>query len=134
MSVNDKIRALRELNNWSQEEMAERLNISKSSYSRLERDESKLDLSKLEKLAAIFKIDIAELITSDGKGLICLIGENSGSNSNFYGNPDGLPAEIEKLKLTVGHQQEIINYKDQIILQKDNEISALRLLVEELKK
>lgn len=26
MSVNDKIRALRELNNWSQEDMAERLN------------------------------------------------------------------------------------------------------------
>lgn len=42
MAVNDKIRALRELNNWSQEDMAERLNVSKSSYSRLERDESKL--------------------------------------------------------------------------------------------
>ena len=36
MSVNNKIRALRELNNWSQEDMAERLNMSKSSYSRLE--------------------------------------------------------------------------------------------------
>ena len=46
MSVNDKIRALRELNNWSQEDMAERLNMSKSSYSRLERDERKLDLAK----------------------------------------------------------------------------------------
>ena len=33
MSVNNKIRALRELNNWSQEDMAERLNMSKSSYS-----------------------------------------------------------------------------------------------------
>ena len=68
MAVSDKIRALRELNNWSKEDMAERLNISKSSYSRLERDESKLDLAKLEKLAAIFKIDIAELITTDVKG------------------------------------------------------------------
>ena len=61
MSVNNKIRALRELNNWSQEDMAERLNMSKSSYSRLERDERKLDLVKLEKLAAIFKIDIRPL-------------------------------------------------------------------------
>ena len=63
MAVNDKIRALRELNNWSQEDMAERLNVSKSSYSRLERDESKLDLNKLEKLAAIFQVDVTELIT-----------------------------------------------------------------------
>lgn len=68
MAVTDKIRALRELNNWSQEEMAERMNISKSSYSRLERDENKLDLAKLEKLAAIFKIDVAELITKEGQG------------------------------------------------------------------
>ncbi|GMQ50042.1 hypothetical protein LST1_03290 [Neisseria elongata] len=37
MSVNDKVRALRELNNWSQEEVAERMQISESSYSRLER-------------------------------------------------------------------------------------------------
>ena len=55
MSVNDKVRALRELNNWSQEEVAERMQISESSYSRLERGKSKLDLEKLEKLAAIFK-------------------------------------------------------------------------------
>ena len=64
MAVNDKIRALRELNNWSQEDMAERLNVSKSSYSRLERDESKLDLNKLEKLAAIFQVDVTTPITT----------------------------------------------------------------------
>ena len=49
-SGNNKIRALRELNNWSQEDMAERLKMAKSSYSRLERDESRLELAKLEKV------------------------------------------------------------------------------------
>lgn len=134
MAVNDKIRALRELNNWSQEDMAERMNMSKSSYSRLEREESKLDLSKLEKLAAIFKIDIAELITSDGKGLVCLIGENSGNNSNYYGHAEGVALELEKLKLNLSHMQELLRYKDQLIEQKDSEISALRLLVGQLQK
>lgn len=134
MAVSDKIRALRELNNWSQEEMAERMNISKSSYSRLERDESKLDLSKLEKLAAIFKIDIGELITSDDKGLVLLIGANSGNNSNYYGSPDGVVVELEKLKLELEHSREIIQYKDQIIAQKDNEIAALKSLLEVLQK
>ena len=134
MAVSDKIRALRELNNWSQEDMAERLNISKSSYSRLERDESKLDLAKLEKLAAIFKIDIAELITTDGKGLVCLICENSGSNANYYGQPESLTAEIEKLKLSIEHAQELLSYKDQIIRQKDNEIDALQRLLDALQK
>ena len=58
--------------------MAERMNMSKSSYSRLERDERKLDLAKLEKLAAIFKIDIGELIASDDKELVLLIGTMMG--------------------------------------------------------
>ena len=127
MSVNNKIRALRELNNWSQEDMAERLNMSKSSYSRLERDESRLDLAKLEKLAAVFKIDIGELVASDGKGLICLIGENSGQNSNYYGANEGIAAEVEKLKLSLEHSRELL-------AQKDQEISALRQLVAQLQK
>lgn len=134
MAISDKIRALRELNNWSQEDMAERMNISKSSYSRLERDESKLDLSKLEKLAAIFKIDIAELITSDDKGLVLLIGANSGDNANYYGSPDSTVIELEKLKLELEHAREIVRYKDQIIMQKDNEIAALKSLLDVLQK
>lgn len=127
MAVNDKIRALRELNHWSQEDMAERMNMSKSSYSRLERDESKLDLSKLEKLAAVFQIDVAELIAGDGKGLVCLIGENSGSNANYYGGSDELSHDLEKCKLKLAHAEEML-------AQKDYEIAALRLLVEQLRK
>ena len=134
MAVNDKIRALRELNNWSQEDMAERLNVSKSSYSRLERDESKLDLNKLEKLAAIFQVDVTELITSEGKGLVCLIGENKGNNTNYYNSPEVLVMEIEKLKLQLAHEKELANYKDCMLAQKDNEIQVLKLLLEEVRK
>ncbi|MDO4907024.1 helix-turn-helix domain-containing protein [Neisseria sp.] len=136
MAVNDKVRALRELNNWSQEEMAERMNISESSYSRLERGESRLDLAKLEKLAAIFKIDIGELVASDGKGLICLNGENSGNHASYYINTasENLMLEIEKVKLELKHTLEVVGYKDQIIIQKDNEIAALKRLIEALPK
>ena len=96
MKVNDKIRALREYHNWSQEDVAERMNMSKSSYSRLEREESKLDVGKLQKLAAIFQIDIADLIKSDdSKGLVCLIAENNGSNANYYNGSENLMNEIE---------------------------------------
>lgn len=135
MAVNDKIRALRELNNWSQEEMAERMNISKSSYSRLERDESKLDLAKLEKLAAIFKIDVAELITREDKGMVLLIGTNSGGNhTNYYGNAENMTVEIEKLKLSLQHAQEMLAAKEQLLIQKDNEIAALKSLSSLLQK
>lgn len=131
MSVNDKIRALRELNNWSQEDMAERLNMSKSSYSRLERDERKLDLAKLEKLAAIFKIDIGELVASDDKELVLLIGTN---NNPDYGANGQITIELEKLKLGLEHSRELLAHKDLLLAQKDREISALRQLVAKLQK
>ena len=131
MSVNDKIRALRELNNWSQEDMAERLNMSKSSYSRLERDERKLDLAKLEKLAAIFKIDIGELVASDDKVLVLLIGTN---NYPDYGANGQITIELEKLKLGLEHSRELLAHKDLLLAQKDREISALRQLVAQLQK
>lgn len=133
MSVNNKIRALRELNNWSQEDMAERLNMSKSSYSRLERDERKLDLVKLEKLAAIFKIDIGELIASDDKELVLLIGTNN-SNNPDYGANGQIKIELEKLKLGLEHSRELLAHKDLLLAQKDREISALRQLVAQLQK
>ncbi|WP_373740638.1 helix-turn-helix domain-containing protein [Neisseria sp.] len=127
---------MHELNNWSQEEMAERMNISESSYSRLERGESRLDLAKLEKLAAIFKVDIGELVTSDGKSLICLNGENSGNHASYYINTtsENLVSELEKVKLELEHAREVAGYKDQIIEQKDNEIAALKSLLAALQK
>ena len=133
MSVNDKIRALRELNNWSQEDMAERMNMSKSSYSRLERDERKLDLAKLEKLAAIFKIDIGELIASDDKELVLLIGTNNSNNPDDGANGQ-ITIELEKLKLGLEHSRELLAHKDLLLAQKDREISALRQLVAQLQK
>jgi len=130
MSVNDKVRALRELNNWSQEEVAERMQISESSYSRLERGKSKLDLEKLEKLAAIFKIDVAELITSDGKGLILFNGENSGNHSSYYlGHQEELIWEVEKLKLQLQHEKELRIAKEEMLQQKNDEIQALRQIL-----
>ena len=135
MKVNDKIRALREYHNWSQEDVAERMNMSKSSYSRLEREESKLDVGKLQKLAAIFQIDIADLIKSDdSKGLVCLIAENNGSNANYYNGSENLMNEIERIKHALTHTQELVQYKDQIIEHQKKQIALLEQLLAEAKQ
>lgn len=62
MSVNEKIRTIRETRNWSQEDMAEKVNMSKNGYAKIERGETKLNLHKLEQIANIFNIDVLELI------------------------------------------------------------------------
>ena len=136
MKVSDKIRALREYRNWSQEDVAERMNMSKSSYSRLEREESKLDVGKLQKLAAIFQIDISDLIKPhDSQGLICLIAENNGSNANYYGSENQMnEMKFERIKQDLIHMQELVSHKDQIIEQQKKQIALLEQLLEAMKK
>lgn len=62
-----KIRALREINQWSQEDMAEKMDISTNAYARMECGETKLSLEKLDKIATIFNIDIIELLNISNK-------------------------------------------------------------------
>ena len=130
MALNDKIRELRKAQNWSQEEMAEKMEMSKNGYARIERGEGKLDWDKLQKIAAIFKIDIVQLIEAENKGFVIqqTIGFHNDDNNHHYGNNiDSLVIEIEKLKLTVAYQKELLE-------QKNNEIQTLNSLVAFLKE
>ena len=126
VSVNEKIRMVREMNQWSQEEMAEKMNMSTNGYAKIERGETKLNLHKLEQIAQIFNIDVLELMNSEGKGVLFLMNEHA-NNTNYYGNPENLTAEIEKLKLTIAH-------KDEILAQKNEEIAVLKEIISLLKK
>lgn len=70
MTVHDNIRLLREMRQWSQEEMANRLNMSLNGYARIERGESKLHLDKLSQIAQVLNIDVIELMTAHEKGVV----------------------------------------------------------------
>jgi transcriptional regulator with XRE-family HTH domain len=52
------IKKLRELRGYTQCYMAEELKITQGAYSLIENGKSKLDVQKLEQIAAILKIDI----------------------------------------------------------------------------
>ena len=48
MNVNEKIRIMREVRNWTQEEMAEKLGMSHNGYAKIERGETKLYLENTQ--------------------------------------------------------------------------------------
>jgi transcriptional regulator with XRE-family HTH domain len=54
---------------WSQNEMANRLNISVPAYSKIETGLTDVRLSRLEQLAQLFNCHMGQLLTIDG---ICL--------------------------------------------------------------
>ena len=126
MSVNEKIRTIRETRNWSQEDMAEKMNMSKNGYAKIERGETKLNLHKLEQIANIFNIDVLELIKNDDKNVLFFMNDH---NTNYYGSNENLTSEIDRLKLTISHKDELLKQRDLVIEQKDSEISALKEII-----
>ena len=130
MSVNEKIRTIRETRNWSQEDMAEKMNMYKNGYAKIERGETKLNLHKLEQIANIFNIDVLELIKNDDKNVLFFMNDH---NTNYYGSNENLTSEIDRLKLTISHKDELLKQRDLVIEQKDSEISALKEIISLLK-
>ena len=128
MSVNEKIRKIREAKDWSQEQMAEKLNMSLNGYAKIERGESKIYLDKLEQIAQVFDIDIIELMQSDGKN-ICFQIESPLGSVYQGGGETQLLIEVERLKLALSHLREKEELLNKLIEQKDSEIKALKDLI-----
>lgn len=122
MGMHDKIRLMREIRQWSQEEMASKMNMSLSGYAKIERGETKLHYDKLVQIAQIFNMNLSDLVDS-GKGLFFYMNENCDNNSlNYYSSTDAVTLEIEKLKLSLTH-------KDELLAQKDQEIQSLKKII-----
>jgi transcriptional regulator with XRE-family HTH domain len=126
MKVHEKIRFMREAKDWSQEEMAVKLNMSVSGYSKIERGESRAYIPKLEQIAEVLDVDLTELIAFGERHI--LINENSNNHSgNVIGSSTELTFENQKLHLMLAHKDETIEHLKQ-------EIIYLKAMLEPLKK
>ena len=99
----------------------------------IERGTTKLNIDKLQQIAEIFNIEMTELLTSD-KSLVFLVNENGDYNANYYSCNDAILAELEKSKTIVQFQEKLLSSKDRLLEQKDNEITALKEIINLMKK
>jgi len=76
-TVGSKIRKFREEKGIKQEYMAAELEITQSSYGRLEKDDSRLTVPKIQKIAEVLNVSIAVLF---GEKVGNVLYENNGSN------------------------------------------------------
>ncbi|MGX2975829.1 helix-turn-helix domain-containing protein [Ursidibacter arcticus] len=135
MKIYDKVRVMREVRQWSQEDMADKMGMSVTGYAKIERGQSKLHFDKLEQIAHIFNISVNDLVDIDKKEPNWYFGENSQNHNgaNYYSANSTVILEVEKLKLTLEHYQTLLNTKEQLLMQKDNEISALKEIINLIK-
>ena len=130
MSVNEKIRKFREAKDWSQEQMAEKLNMSLNGYAKIERGESKIYLDKLEQIAQVFDIDVIELMQSDGRNICFQIESPQGQGAVYQGVGEvSLLIEVERLKSALSHAAEKEVLLNKLLEQKDRELNTLKELL-----
>lgn len=65
MKLNERLYELRKSNNWSQEELAEKMEVSRQTISKWESGKATPELNKLVKLAELYKITLDELVKGE---------------------------------------------------------------------
>ena len=132
MAVHEKIKFIRQLKGWSQEDMAEKLAMSVNGYGSIERGETNVNISRLEQIAQVFGVELSQLVALNDKNIFYMSGTNSTGQlnqdncvSNYYGNDEQgqyLQQEIEKLKIT-------LDFKDKELALKEQEIVNLQKII-----
>ena len=126
MSVNDKIRLIREAKGLTQEQIAEKLEMSPNAYGNIERGDNDPKLSKLQKIAEIFEIDLSELISLSEKENLTINFSNYQENGKFTKSKVYISSSNSELE-----KQQLINeLKDKELSMKDREIAYLKELLE----
>ncbi|MBY0427317.1 MAG: helix-turn-helix domain-containing protein [Cytophagales bacterium] len=65
--IGEKIKKVRELRNYTQEYMAEKLRMSQAGYSKLETGESDISYTKLSQVAEVLEMKVEDLVSFDEK-------------------------------------------------------------------
>lgn len=117
MNIAENIKKFRELADISRKEMAAHLELSLSAYSKIERGETDLTISKIEKIAQVLNIELSQLMNFDASQIFNISGNQNvqavapkAQNMNFYGDDykekyiKMLEAEVERLKTIIGNK------------------------------
>lgn len=104
MKIGNKLRVFRTEKGYTQEKIADLLQISQASYSNLENNIGKVDLKTIQKISEIYEIDLISLLNQDGV--------NFNQNLNITNNDSIINQLTDKL---IEQYETRLKEKDKII-------------------
>ena len=110
-SIGHRLRKLRESKDLGQDWIAHELGMSVSGYSRIERDEVKITYDKLERIATILNVPVADILNHQEASQVNDTTTNNNTNNN------GQTLEIEKLESL--YREQINNLREEVAYLRD---------------
>jgi transcriptional regulator with XRE-family HTH domain len=106
----ENIKKFRELKNLTRDKVAEKMEMSLSGYSKLERGDVELSISKLYKLAEILDVDVSQILNFDASQVFNV------SNNNV----------VNGVEIKEQHHHYPDEYKDKYIKMLEAEVERLK--------
>ncbi len=105
MNYGLRIRTFRKLRGYTQQDVADRINVTQSTYSRIETDDHEVSVEELKKIAEALDVSLGDLISSEP-----LVINNHASNHGAQGKIEHFYSDnkdmYEKLLTTMSQQIE----------------------------
>jgi transcriptional regulator with XRE-family HTH domain len=110
IKINEKIKLIRSLKSWTQEQFADKLGITTHAYAKMERGETDVNFSRLQQIADIMEMDLLQLLTLDEKNIFNSSYDYSSQyNCSLY-QINSLSEGTEKYKFIIEQQKKEIEY------------------------
>ncbi|XVJ67957.1 MAG: helix-turn-helix transcriptional regulator [Lacibacter sp.] len=126
--IGERLRIKRELTGYTQEEVADKLNVATSTYGKLERGETLIDVERLKEIADIFETSIADLIDLESftANKNKSVAENKEQENTYLFILQTLIKINEKLPELLERQNKFMERIIDLLSSKKNENAALR--------
>jgi transcriptional regulator with XRE-family HTH domain len=106
-AIGDSIRKIRDIKGYSQEYVAQKLNMSQNNYGRIELGKVKLDVDRLKEIATVLEVDPMDIMNFDERYVFNSISQNQNggetiNNSGIFHNE----TLIKELKEDISYLRE----------------------------
>jgi transcriptional regulator with XRE-family HTH domain len=123
-TVSERLKKIRLENNISQDFLAKKLGYTQKAYSKIENNETKLNVDVLKRISEILNVPIESFFSKSQQLILNDFSNRTGGDNIIYKN--NLTEKMEELF------KEIIKSKDEVIASKINEIETLRMVINKL--
>ena len=122
--IGNKIKNIRELKNFTQEYMAEKLDISQAAYSKMEKGDTKISQDKLNKIAEILEVNPDDITDFYNKKVL-------NSFNNVKGSNNGIITYNEKDMILIRQlYEDKVALLEKLLQKSEEEIKHLKALLQ----